>query len=84
MRIVPKSEYDNTTTSNWKTQTNKSPSTSFTFGIIDTIQTLEYKVSFIGDVNLSHSAPQTTETTSAAIVTLSKQSNTSLEVNLDI
>ena len=84
MRIVPKSEYDNTTTSNWKTQTNKSPSTSFTFGIIDTIQTLEYKVSFIGDVNLSHSAPQTTETTSAARVTLSKQSNTSLEVNLDI
>ena len=78
MRIVPKSEYDNTTTSNWKTQTNKSPSTSFTFGIIDTIQTLEYKVSFIGDVNLSHSAPQTTETTSAARVTLSKQSNTSL------
>lgn len=84
MRIVPKSEYDNTTTSNWKTQTNKSPSTNFTFSIIDTIQTLEYKVSFIGDVNLSHSAPQTTQTTSAARVTLSKQSNTSLEVDLDI
>ena len=83
MRIVPKSEYDNTTTTNWKTQTNKSPSTSFTFSVIDTIQTLEYKVSFIGDVNLSHSAPQTTQTTTARL-SLSKQSNTSLEVDLDI
>lgn len=88
MRIVPKSEYDNTTTTNWKTQTNKSPSTSLTFSVIDTIQTLEYKVSFIGDVNLSHSAPQTTQTTSAArmmsVRNLSTQNNTSLEVDLDI
>ena len=83
MRIVPKSEYNNTTTSNWKTQTNKSPSTNFTFSIIDTIQTLEYKVSFIGDVNLSHSAPQTT-TSSPVTQSVSKRSNTSLEVNLDI
>lgn len=88
MRIVPKSEYDNTTTTNWKTQTNKSPSTSLTFSVIDTIQTLEYKVSFIGDVNLSHSAPQTTQTTSAArmmsVRNSSTQNNTSLEVDLDI
>ena len=83
IRIVPKSEYDNTTTSNWKTQTNKSPSTSFTFGVIDTIQTLEYKVSFIGDVNLSHSAPQTT-TPSPVTQSVLKQGNTLLEVNLDI
>jgi len=88
MRIVPKSEYDNTTTTNWKTQTNKSPSTSIRFSLIDTIQTLEYKVSFIGDVNLSHSAPQTTQTTSAArmmsVRNSSTQNNTSLEVGLDI
>jgi hypothetical protein len=88
MRIVPKSEYDNTTTTNWKTQTTKSPSTSLRFSLIDTIQTLEYKVSFIGDVNLSHSAPQTTQTTSAArmmsVRNSSTQNNTSLEVDLDI
>ena len=87
MRIVPKSEYDNTTTSNWKTQTNKSPSTNFTFSIIDTIQTLEYKVSFIGDVNLSHSAPQSTsspgvESTSAR--NSSSQKSNELEVLFDI
>ena len=84
MRIVPKSEYDGTTTSNWKTQTNYSPSTSILFGIKDTLQTLEHKVSFLGDVNLSHSAPQTTQTTSAARLPLSRKNNTSLEVDLDI
>jgi len=93
MRIVPKSEYDNTTTTNWKTQTNKSPSTSFTFSLIDTIQTLEYKVSFIGDVNLSHSAPQTgtspatQSTISSRMMSVrnsSTQKNTSLEVDLGI
>ncbi len=87
MRIVPKSEYDNTTTSNWKTQTNKSPSTNFTFSIIDTIQTLEYKVSFIGDVNLSHSAPQSTSspgTQSMSIRNSSSQKSNELEILLDI
>ena len=84
MRIVPKSEYDGTTTSNWSTQTTYSPSTSILFSIKDTLQTLEYKVSFLGDVNLSHSAPQTTQTTSAARLPLSRQNNTSLEVGLDI
>jgi hypothetical protein len=89
MRIVPKSEYDNTTTTNWKTQTNKSPSTSFTFNLIDTIQTLEYKVSFIGDVNLSHSATQSTS--SPAVQSMSVRNSSSLteksnglEVLLDI
>jgi hypothetical protein len=87
MRIVPKSEYDNTTTSNWKTQTNKSPSTNFTFSIIDTIQTLEYKVSFIGDVNLSHSAPQSTNSPgvqSTSVRNSSSQKSNELEVLLDI
>ena len=87
MRIVPKSEYDNTTTSNWKTQTNKSPSTNFTFSIIDTIQTLEYKVSFIGDVNLSHSAPQSTNSPgvqSTSARKSSSQKSNELEVLLDI
>ena len=84
MRIVPKSEYDGTTTSNWSTQTTYSPSTSILFSIKDTLQTLEYKVSFLGDVNLSHSAPQTTQTTSAARLPLSRQNNTSLEVDLNI
>ena len=87
MRIVPKSEYDNTTTTNWKTQTNKSPSTSFTFSVIDTIQTLEYKVSFIGDVNLSHSAPQSTSspgTQSTSVRNSSSQKSNELEILLDI
>jgi hypothetical protein len=87
MRIVPKSEYDNTTTTNWKTQTNKSPSTSFTFSVIDTIQTLEYKVSFIGDVNLSHSAPQSTSSNgvqSTSARKSSSQKSNGLEVLLDI
>jgi len=88
MRIVPKSEYDGTTTSNWSTQTTYSPSTSILFGIKDTLQTLEYKVSFLGDVNLSHSAPQTTQTTSSARImsvrNSSTQNNTLLEVDLDI
>ena len=88
MRIVPKSEYDGTTTSNWSTQTTYSPSTSILFGIKDTLQTLEYKVSFLGDVNLSHSAPQTTQTTSSARImsvrNSSIQNNTLLEVDLDI
>ena len=87
MRIVPKSEYDNTTTTNWKTQTNKSPSTSFTFNLIDTIQTLEYKVSFIGDVNLSHSATQSTSspgTQSMSIRNSSSQKSNELEILLDI
>jgi hypothetical protein len=87
MRIVPKSEYDNTTTSNWKTQTNKSPSTNFTFSIIDTIQTLEYKVSFIGDVNLSHSAPQSTSSPgvqSTSVRNSSSQKSNELEVLFDI
>ena len=87
MRIVPKSEYDNTTTTNWKTQTNKSPSTSFTFSVIDTIQTLEYKVSFIGDVNLSHSAPQSTSspgTQSMSIRNSSSQKSNEFEILLDI
>ena len=87
MRIVPKSEYDNTTTTNWKTQTNKSPSTSFTFSVIDTIQTLEYKVSFLGDVNLSHSAPQSTSSPGAQSMSIrnsSSQKSNELEVLLDI
>ena len=89
MRIVPKSEYDGTTTSNWKTQTNKGASTSFTFSVIDTIQTLEYKVSFIGDVNLSHSAAQSTS--SPAVQSMSIRNSSSpteksngLEILLDI
>ena len=87
MRIVPKSEYDNTTTTNWKTQTNKSPSTSLTFSLIDTIQTLEYKVSFIGDVNLSHSAPQSTSSNSTQSTSARKsysQKSNELEILLDI
>ena len=87
MRIVPKSEYDNTTTTNWKTQTNKSPSTSFTFSVIDTIQTLEYKVSFLGDVNLSHSAPQSTSSNSTQSTSARKsssQKSNEFEILLDI
>ena len=85
MRIVPKSEYDGTTTSNWTTQTHKTVSAYVPFELVyDSIQTPQYKVSFLGDVNLSHSAPQTTQTTSSARLSLSKENNTSLEVDLDI
>ena len=89
MRIVPKSEYDGTTTSNWSTQTTYSPSTSILFGIKDTLQTLEYKVSFLGDVNLSHSAAQSTS--SPAVQSMSIRNSSSpteksngLEILLDI
>ena len=84
MRIVPKSEYDGTTTSNWKTQPHKSVSAYVPFELIyDSIQTPQYKISFLGDVNLSHSAPQTT-TPSPVTQSVLKQGNTLLEVNLDI
>jgi hypothetical protein len=63
MRIVPKSEYDETTTSNWTTRTTYFPTTSLLFDLKDELQTLEHKVSFLGDVNLSHSATQTTSFT---------------------
>src|SRR5210317_256574 len=84
MRIVPKSEYDGTTTSNWKTQPHKSVSAYVPFELIyDSIQTPQYKISFLGDVNLSHSAPQTT-TPSPVTQSVLKQGNTLLEVDLDV
>jgi hypothetical protein len=84
MRIVPKSEYDGTTTSNWSTQSNKGVNINVPFELIyDSIQQPQYKVGFLGDVNLSHSAPQTT-TPSPVTQSVLKQGNTLLEVNLDI
>ena len=87
MRIVPKSEYDGTTTSNWTTQTTYFPTTSLLFDLKDELQTLEHKVSFLGDVNLSHSATQTTASPAAKPMSVrnsSTRNNTSLEVDLDI
>jgi hypothetical protein len=87
MRIVPKSEYDGTTTSNWTTQTTYFPTTSLLFDLKDELQTLEHKVSFLGDVNLSHSATQTTPSPAAKPISVrnsSTRNNTSLEVDLDI
>ena len=84
MRIVPKSEYDGTTTSNWSTQSNKGVNINVPFELIyDSIQQPKYKVGFLGDVNLSHSAPQTT-TPSPVTQSVLKKGNTLLEVNLDI
>ena len=87
MRIVPKSEYDETTTSNWTTQTTYFPTSNLLFDLKDELQTLEHKVSFLGDVNLSHSATQTPTSPAAkpmSVRNLSTRNNTSLEVDLDI
>ena len=89
MRPVPKSVYDGTTTSNWSTQSNYSPTTNIPFSLVyDSIQQIQYKVGFLGDVNLSHSAAQTNNTTTSArmmsVRNSSTQNTTLLEVNLDI
>lgn len=89
MRIISKSEYDGTTTSNWSTQPNRTVSAFVPFELIyDSIQQPQYKVSFLGDINLSHSAPQTSNTTTSARImsvrNSSTQNNTLLELDLDI
>lgn len=89
MRIVPKSEYDGTTTSNWTTQTTYSPSTSIYFSLVDELQTPQYKVSFLGDVNLSHSAPHVEVQLGGAaklmrVRNLTVQNDNPLEVSLDV
>ena len=89
MRLVPQAEYDGTTTSNWTTQTTYSPTTSLLFDLKDEAQTFMYKVGFLGDVNLSHSAPHVEIQLggTARIMSTrysSTQKDNSLEVNLDI
>ena len=89
MRVIPKSEYDGTTTSNWKTQPNKGVNNNTIFELIyDSIQQPQYKVTFLGDINLSHSPVQSEQTTTSARImsvrNSSTQNNTSLEVDLDI
>ena len=94
MRVIPKSEYDGTTTSNWKTQPNKGIKSGVDFELIyDSIQTPQYKVTFLGDINFSHSpaqtgaSPATQSTISSRMMSVrnsSTQKNTSLEVDLDI
>ena len=94
MRIISKSEYDGTTTSNWSTQPNRTVSAYVPFELIyDSIQTPQYKVTFLGDINLSHSpaqtgaSPATQSTISSRMMSVrnsSTQKNTSLEVDLDI
>jgi hypothetical protein len=89
MRVIPKSEYDGTTTSNWKTQPNKGIKSGVDFDLIyDSIQQPQYKVTFLGDVNLSHSPAQSTTTnTTSKIMSVRKsisQNNTLMEVDLDI
>ena len=92
MRVIPKSEYDGTTTSNWKTQPNKGVNNTANFELIyDSIQTPQYKVTFLGDINLSHSpaqtgaSPATQSTISSRIMGVrnsSTQNNTLLELDL--
>ena len=89
MRVIPKSEYDGTTTSNWKTQPNKGRKSGADFELIyDSIQTPQYKVTFLGDINLSHSPSQSEQTTTSARImsvrNSSTQNNTLLEVDLDV
>jgi len=89
MRVIPKSEYDGTTTSNWKTQPNKGIKSGADFELIyDSIQTPQYKVTFLGDINLSHSPSQSEQTTTSARImsvrNSSTQNNTLLEVDLDV
>jgi hypothetical protein len=89
MRVIPKSEYDGTTTSNWKTQPNKGIKSGVDFELIyDSIQTPQYKVTFLGDINFSHSPAQSEQTTTSARImsvrNSSTQNNTLLELDLDI
>lgn len=80
MKIYDKSEYDAITKSNWNTKTNTTRNLiPFTLGGLN--NTYNLSVTWLGDVNLSHSAQQTTNvmgTNSVKTMSLTTKSNSSL------
>ena len=76
MKLYNKSDYDAITTSNWGTQFNSSRNLiPFTLGSLN--NTYNISVTWLGDVNLSHSAQQTiSSVASNSIRTMSLTTNT--------
>jgi hypothetical protein len=83
MKLYNKSDYDAITTSNWTTQFNSTRNLiPFTLGSLN--NTYNLSVSWLGDVNLSHSAPQSVSSVvSNSVRSMSLMSNSiSNEVNV--
>jgi hypothetical protein len=75
MKLYNKSDYDNITKLNWNTQSN-STRNLFPFNLNTGVLNNTYNVSvtWVGDVNLSHSARQSTNTTISKFASLSTNS----------
>jgi hypothetical protein len=85
MKLYNKSDYDGITTSNWATQFNSTRNLiPFTLGSLN--NTYNISVTWLGDVNLSHSAQQSVSSVSSnSIRSMSVMSNTiTNEVNVII
>jgi hypothetical protein len=85
MKLYNKSDYDGITTSNWATQFNSTRNLiPFTLGSLN--NTYNINVTWLGDVNLSHSAQQSVSSVSSnSIRSMSVMSNTiTNEVNVII
>jgi len=85
MKLYNKSEYDAITTSNWNTQFNNTRNLiPFTLGGLN--NTYNVSVSWLGDVNLSHSAqPTTNAVASNSIRTMSLTTNSiSNQINAEL
>ena len=88
MKIKTKSDYENTTVFNWKSKYNGTTlmaGVDLTNGLVNFPQ---YNVTWLGDINLSHSPASagavTQATTKSQMVTLSQSKTESLELNLDV
>lgn len=79
MKILPKSEYDLITKLNWSTKPNLTTNTYSPINLSTTtlLNNFSYNVFWKGDVNMSHSAPQSTNVSSMV-----KNSTTSVEVEM--
>jgi hypothetical protein len=86
MKLYGKSEYDAITKSNWNTQFNYTRSLyPFNLNTGTLNNTYNIDVTWIGDVNLSHSAIPTTTTTVSSIRSMSVETmSTSNEINASI
>ena len=85
MKLYSKSEYDAITKSNWNTQFNSTRSLfpfSLNTGTLN--NTYNVEVTWIGDVNLSHSAQQTQSSVASMNVRTSMSTPISNEINASI
>ena len=85
MKLYSKSEYDAITKSNWNTQFNSTRSLfpfSLNTGTLN--NTYNVEVTWIGDVNLSHSAQQTQSSVASMNVRTSMSTPMSNEINASI